>query len=195
MTGGTSDETIPDSELYMHKPLKNETSLSLLLKKGRNKDPLECELIEFSIDTVAIYEALSYACGPKTPQKCILCQGKKLPITESCEAALLHLRYPFGGRLLWVDSFCIDQTPMNNIEKNQQLPLMGHIYSRATDVLIWLGPPTPEINTAFRYVDLYAAFLFIRGHSLFAGVGASVVKKIGELIIDKITSEYLPINH
>jgi Heterokaryon incompatibility protein (HET) len=84
---------------------------------------------------------------------------------------------------------------MNNIEKNQQLPLMGHIYSRATKVLIWLGPPTPEINAAFRYVDLYAAFLFIRRHSLFDGVGASVVKKIGELIIDKITREYLPINH
>jgi Heterokaryon incompatibility protein (HET) len=100
-TGGTSDKTIPDSELYMHKPLKNETSLRLLLlKKGRNKDPLECELIEFSIDTVAIYEALSYAWGPKTPQKYILCQGPKLPITESCEAALLHLRYPFSGRLL-----------------------------------------------------------------------------------------------
>jgi Heterokaryon incompatibility protein (HET) len=147
------DGLTDESGTYKHTPLSHKEGIRLLLLKSGTDDVLECELIEFSIDTIASYEALSYTWGPPNPQKYIVCHGKKLPITENCEAALRHLRLPLAGRLLWVDSICIDQ--FNIIEKNQQLRLMGNIYSRAKDVLIWLGLGTLESDIAFRYMTLY----------------------------------------
>lgn len=39
--------------------------------------------------------------------------------------------------VLWIDTICIDQ--QNADEKALQIPLMGEIYRRATEVTIWLG--------------------------------------------------------
>jgi hypothetical protein len=38
---------------------------------------------------------------------------------------------------MWTDAICIDQTSV--VDKNQQVPLMGDIYRKAHEVVIWLG--------------------------------------------------------
>jgi hypothetical protein len=157
LPGNNLAQSVGGVDSHKHTPLPHNDSFRLLLLKGGTKDILECEIIEMSTDTIADYEALSYTWGSPTPQKYILCNGKRLPITENCEAALRHLRLPLAGRLLWVDSICIDQSSI--IEKNQQVRLMGHIYSRAKDVMIWLGPGTPESDIAPQYIHLYARLI------------------------------------
>jgi hypothetical protein len=42
-----------------------------------------------------------------------------------------------ADKLLWIDALCIDQE--NVIERNHQVQQMGEIFSRASNVLAWLG--------------------------------------------------------
>lgn len=46
-------------------------------------------------------------------------------------------------RLLWVDALCINQ--QDNDEKSSQVMMMRHIYARAKNVLVWLGPHVEEV--------------------------------------------------
>ncbi len=45
---------------------------------------------------------------------------------------------------LWIDALCVDQS--NEMEKASQIPLMGHIYSTAQEVLGWLGMDTSDLD-------------------------------------------------
>jgi hypothetical protein len=67
--------------------------------------------------------------------------GKKMDVTQNLYEALLSIRLPRETRTVWADQICIDQS--NTEEKNSQVPLMTFIYSRASDVLIWLGYHKP----------------------------------------------------
>jgi len=53
----------------------------------------------------------------------------------------MTVRHLYGGITIWVDAICINQGSGTSKEKDdEQIPLMGEIYSRATTVHIWLGP-------------------------------------------------------
>lgn len=83
------------------------------------------------------YMALSYTWGDSARVKPITVNGKRMNVTENLWNALFHIRDPHRERVLWVDAICIDQS--NNEEKSTQVPLMSFIYSRANEVVIWLG--------------------------------------------------------
>jgi hypothetical protein len=48
---------------------------------------------------------------------------------------------------LWIDALCVYQE--NDVEKEIQIAIMDEIYSRATNVLIWLGEPRTFSLDAF----------------------------------------------
>ena len=124
-------------------------------------DILGCELLVVSLDKLPQYEALSYSWDAQVPTSNITCDGRALPITANCEAALRRLRRRSKTRLLWIDSICIDQTSI--LERNVQVPLMGEIYGKAQRVIIWLGENTPQIDLAFKYVSIiYNATVLLR---------------------------------
>jgi hypothetical protein len=52
--------------------------------------------------------------------------------------------------LVWIDALCIDQ--QNKDEQASQVCLMGHVYSQAKSVAIWLGPKSDESDLAVRLV-------------------------------------------
>jgi hypothetical protein len=83
------------------------------------------------------YKALSYAWGNSDKVRAITVNGKKMNITKNLWDALFYLRDVHRPQTLWVDDICIDQS--NIEEKNIQIPLMSFIYSRAQEVVIWLG--------------------------------------------------------
>lgn len=60
-----------------------------------------------------------------------------MEVTVNLERALRHLRHPSIPRMLWIDALCIDQSNLE--ERSEQVDLMGLIYSKATEVRIWLG--------------------------------------------------------
>ncbi|KAH7406307.1 heterokaryon incompatibility protein-domain-containing protein [Phaeosphaeria sp. MPI-PUGE-AT-0046c] len=83
------------------------------------------------------YTALSYVWGTPIFDQTILVGDTSIAITRSLAAALRSLRSTEISIFLWIDQICINQP--NTREKEQQIPLMGLIYTHATNTLIWLG--------------------------------------------------------
>ncbi|RBR14522.1 uncharacterized protein FIESC28_07651 [Fusarium coffeatum] len=107
--------------------------------------PLICRLYKTCITDPCPYKALSYVWGEgrKTESIWVVSSPGKsgeasIPITESLDTALRHLRKPDETVTLWIDQICINQA--DNKEKGEQVAMMGRIYSEATQVIVWLGP-------------------------------------------------------
>ncbi|GME28712.1 chitin recognition protein [Neofusicoccum parvum] len=97
----------------------------------------------------------------------IECNAASWMVTESLYEVLEEFskREELRCRLLWIDALCIDQT--NPDEKAHQISLMGEIYARASQVVIWLGRDAS-------YLDDFAWI-----HGEFAQAMNSMVEKFG----------------
>jgi Heterokaryon incompatibility protein (HET) len=83
------------------------------------------------------YEALSYTWGNPNEVKAIELNGSPVNIRDNLWSALVSLRDAREERVLWIDAICINQSDVE--ERNRQVQLMAHIYSRAKQVIVWLG--------------------------------------------------------
>ncbi|KAK2010497.1 HET-domain-containing protein [Colletotrichum eremochloae] len=104
--------------------------------------PLRCAVSTTPIDTPRPYRALSYTWGRPDKSHSIDIGGAHLGITASLDTALRHVRQKDEPITLWIDQICINQA--NAAEKNEQVPLMAQIYSKAELVVIWLGPAADD---------------------------------------------------
>lgn len=109
------------------------------------------------------YSAVSYTWGEPDFCEDILIYGNggptpssRLKITPNVKSMLSRLRKAYKPRCLWIDAICLNQE--DDIEKAQQIPLMGEIYSQADKVHIWLGPDDDGDDTArvFSFLRLVA---------------------------------------
>jgi heterokaryon incompatibility protein (HET) len=140
---------------YQYQPITNPNSIRILkLAPSDGTAALRFTLEVVSLDSSPQYKALSYTWGTQAPLKHIYCDGKILLIGENCEEALLHLQSTTETVVLWIDAICIDQSSV--AERTQQVQLMGDIYRRANQVLIWLGKQTKECELAFKYLYRFA---------------------------------------
>jgi hypothetical protein len=124
---------------YQYEPLGSPRSIRVfhLEPAWRRDSPIKGTLAELRLDDNPSFEALSYVWGTNTIKVSINVHGLLLEVTPNCLNALRGLRYRFTRRTLWIDAICIDQK--SEAEKNQQVPLMADIYSRAVLVLVWLN--------------------------------------------------------
>jgi len=98
------------------------------------------------------YEALSYVWGSeKDPIAITVGRRWSLNVSQNLDAALKHLRFEAEPRVLWVDAICINQEDLQ--ERAQQVSLMGDIYRRAWQVVVWLGPEENDSTCALDFVD------------------------------------------
>ncbi|KAI0881513.1 HET-domain-containing protein [Annulohypoxylon maeteangense] len=109
----------------------------LTLLPGSRGQPLECILKHGDIGNSPPYEAISYVWGDTRDKVNIICNGKPLIISANLDAVLRHFRFPSDKRTLWVDAVCINQN--DDEERGRQVGRMKDIYSKAMEVLIWLG--------------------------------------------------------
>lgn len=120
---------------------------TLELLPSRDHDAVvRCELRHCTLDEDIRFEAMSYAWGAPDPKSDILINGPNvLGVTRNCYEALLHLRYKFRRRTLWVDAICIDQheNDESTRERNHQVMFMSDIYAKAEKVVVWLGCSVP----------------------------------------------------
>lgn len=133
---------------FHYAPLDLQTRSFRLLRllSGSDNEEIECEIFEavFQDEDLIPYEALSYAWGsPDTPHR-IKLNHKYLAITENLHVALHHLRSEVEDRIMWIDAICIDQG--NALERGHQVKQMGSIYSRAEQVIFWLGPAARDTD-------------------------------------------------
>jgi hypothetical protein len=109
------------------------------LAKGRHQSSTRNTNHAISIKTAQPlwYSALSYVWGAPVFDQSIHFAGKSVIITSTLATALHRLRSTKESIFLWIDQVCINQ--LDTREKEQQIPLMGLIYTHATNTLIWLG--------------------------------------------------------
>ncbi|RGP71263.1 heterokaryon incompatibility het-6 [Fusarium longipes] len=142
--------------LYAKNVLNKDDSFRLVsLQPGRDDAPLTLRLLNTKLCEAQPYEAVSYVWGDVKDLVSINIQGHEdtatqALISQNCHAALSSFRDSELPRLLWIDSVCIDQD--SPVEKNHQLSLMARIYKNASQVLVYLGPGTPDSDTAMRCI-------------------------------------------
>ena len=123
---------------FEYRKLEKDEIRLLVIKKDKFSNPvIRCSIKYAELSQRPQYTALSYAWGPKTPTRTIICSGTEVQIGASLYTALRRLRLASQDYVIWADAICINQT--DNEEKSEQVAMMGRIYSLATRVIIWLG--------------------------------------------------------
>jgi Heterokaryon incompatibility protein (HET) len=140
---------------------------------------IRCRLYVYSIPHCPRYTALSYTWGSPyhngqytknrdafkklrslsyTNERQLLLNGKSLLIGKNLydflctsydkytESRSIFKRMP----LFWIDQLCINQNDIE--EKNRQLQVMHMIYSKARQVMIWLGEAADGSDLAMKYI-------------------------------------------
>lgn len=108
------------------------------------------------------YTALSYTWGPPDFDREIQIGvgGDTVMITTSLYVALQHLRSTTHSVFLWIDQICINQPDTQ--EKEHQIPLMGLIYTHATNTVIWLGEDN-ESNSSLAIQTMEMVYSRLQG--------------------------------
>ena len=168
-------KTQPKSTFFEYKPLGERQVRILRLHAAESStDTIECSLDAYDIDELrSQYTALSYTWGNDEPTQKILLRtsqepttgtgrarfrsavqqtitNKRIFIRPNLEDALRQFRDTTKDELLWIDAICIDQE--NIEEKSKQVSRMAEIYSKARDVLIWLGRGDNASSTAMEFI-------------------------------------------
>lgn len=119
----------------------------LRVKKGLfRSDIVKCDIITTSLERDLEFQALSYRWGSGEMSDVMLCNGKRLYIYPSLNAALKTFRESsvLRDQLLWSDAVSIDQA--NKAEVSEQILLMRRIYTEATGVFVHLGLAERQIS-------------------------------------------------
>ncbi len=105
-----------------------------------------------SLDENPEFDALSYAWGAPGNKLHFICSGQGLSVYENLGDFLQQASSLSRPRPIWIDAVCINQN--DDSEKNWQIPLMGEIYSKAAEVLVWLGSGSREEQYAFAQIPV-----------------------------------------
>jgi hypothetical protein len=111
---------------------------------GHDEDLIHCSMVRAPRISAVPFVALSYCWGDPKVTTAIYVNNRELQVTVNLEAALREIRKTRALESIWIDALCINQADI--AEKEQQIPLMGDIYSSATCVLVWLGRSNREID-------------------------------------------------
>lgn len=119
-------------------PITRKWEIRILdLLPGRLDDPIACQTRLVLLTDKPHYEAVSYVWGSRDVLDIVKISGFEVQVTTNLSVILRQFRYPDRKRTLWIDQLCINQD--DNLEKTNQVALMGDIYRSCTECQIWLG--------------------------------------------------------
>ena len=170
-----AESQLPQSN-YKYKRLgENEIRLLRLHAADSSTDTIECSFDAYDLCEPSdhMYDALSYTWGTNDPVQKIIIRTpkeesigtgksrlqsivtgtiikKRVYVRPNLEDALRQFRDTQEDVLLWIDALCINQSDQE--EKSRQVARMAEIYSRARDVLIWLGKEYNASSTAMEFI-------------------------------------------
>jgi hypothetical protein len=140
------------SSSFKYRPLTEPDAFRLILLTPASsaEAQVECRLLHSTLshcdrEIIDHYTALSYVWGYASQTRHISVDGHAMTITATLEAALRDLRDDTRSIRVWADALCIDQS--NVEERNQQVQLMGRIYSTAHHTVIYLGSLTLQVES------------------------------------------------
>jgi hypothetical protein len=139
---------------YRYQPLQGPNWIRIvqLLPSHLWDEPLVCNLIDMDREQLMMstdnllnhFYAVSYvwAQNPIFSESLICREGSTLSaiISITPHVAVMLRRFRKSSRPinLWIDALCLDQGG-NRAEVQEQVGLMGEIYSEARKVLVWMG--------------------------------------------------------
>lgn len=134
------------------KPGQNSIRLLRVPQSPPDSELIPCRLHTFSLNDAPSYIAFSYPWGKSTQESPISLNDAQFPVRDNVHGLLQEVRRceKFKGRFLWIDAICIDQK--NIEERNHQVGIMRQFYTKATEVLVWLGKSTPNNDMAMLYI-------------------------------------------
>jgi len=106
---------------------------------------IECSLVDAYLGEGDSYEALSYCWGDSRNTMPILLNRVDFPVRGNLLDALRRLRRENSLRRMWIDAICVNQEDIE--ERNNQVQLMGRIYTSTSRCLAWLGCDTVTAET------------------------------------------------
>lgn len=149
----------PLAERYQYSPLREDAQEVRLvtLLPGTLSAPIRVDIntTRFTENNIPQLEALSYTWGVlKNPREILVgATGSiALTVTQNLAEALMCLRYEDMSRTLWVDAICVNQQDL--VERSQQVKRMADIYSKASRVVVWLGPESHDTAIAMECLTL-----------------------------------------
>jgi Heterokaryon incompatibility protein (HET) len=126
-----------------------EFRLLTILEPRDDRDiTIRCIITQGNLIDPPEYSALSYCWGDPAITERIFVNDEPVQVTVNLHEALDALRSR-KFRLVWVDALCINQNDL--LERGLQVTRMGLIYSKAKEVLAWLGRinAAPDATTLF----------------------------------------------
>lgn len=138
----------------------NEIRIATLLPCGHGSleddSVIEIRLKIYQLSNLPHYRTLSYCWGVGPADRSCRCKSTTsssaghLWISGNLEQALIHIRSR-EEVLLWVDQLCINQ--QDEEEKRRQVQLMRQVYTKASEVIVWLGHAEAETALAFNLIE------------------------------------------
>lgn len=147
-----------------YQPLKKDEFRVIALQPhspySEERDEIECELRVWRGEP---FEAVSYVWGSYNGEEediTILVSSEhsttslrrhRFSLRRNQVAILRSLQYKDRPRLLWVDAICMDM--IDHDERSQQIYVMPHIFSRASNVCICLADPSPDLACSLKPIQ------------------------------------------
>jgi hypothetical protein len=129
---------------FEYQPIDAAGEIRILVLQPAHElsDPLETTTFvrNFADYDSAPYVCVSYSWGTLHKYVMLRCNHQYIQVTTHVDTMLRYLRSAKKPVYLWIDAVCINQT--DEREKAVQVQSMGRIYSRASEVLVWLGEAT-----------------------------------------------------
>jgi hypothetical protein len=157
----TNHNTPNDSH---YKPLTSPNSIRILQLQPStvSSSEIQCSTIHKTLsecdrDILGGYIALSYVWGSQENLQQIFFEEKPFYVTQNLCDALYHLREPEKVVKLWVDAICINQNDIE--ERNQQVSMMGAIYTLARHTIIFLGKSSPKVDEVLHQLSLNGSWV------------------------------------
>jgi hypothetical protein len=144
----TSYDSCGDFQPFQYTPLTESGTNIRLLKILPDHEYKSFGCIIEEADLNCDFVCLSYMWGNDEASHPILLNGKPILVRDNLWFFLLQARKVMANTdlPLWIDALCINQQDEN--EKSAQVMLMGDIYKRANELMIWLGEGNAKIESA-----------------------------------------------
>lgn len=143
---------------YTYQPLQSGCIRISTIFACSDNSKLRIRLHTHELNSLPFYNALSYCWGKGPIDKACFCDDGAsagvLRISNNLLQALMRIRKINKDISIWIDQICIDQ--QNNKEKAHQVQLMGQVYSKASQVVVWLGPADGGTALAFGLLESVA---------------------------------------
>ena len=131
---------------FKYRPLGGSDTirvLDLVPSSSTSTTAIECKIrhVSLSRSPRPRYETVSYYWGDPTRSQLISVDGLPLAVPASTEEVLKRMVLSENLRAIWIDSVCINQD--DHKERAQQAGIMGKIYSKSYQNIVFLSERAP----------------------------------------------------